>query len=106
MAALFVLWLLQLVANVQQLLDPEKFHVEKVSTLVFIKYLSIFSTGIVLGTVRSLADPYHFYIIRSAVAEWFGIILELPKNKDRIISKPLYAYLAESLNLELINVIL
>ena len=66
----------------------------------------MFSTGIVLGTVRSLVDPYHFYIIQSAVLEWFGIIMDLPKNKDQIISKPLYAYLAESLNLELINVIL
>ena len=32
--------------------------------------------------------------------------MDLPKNKDQIISKPLYAYLAESLNSELINVIL
>ena len=92
--------------NVQQLIDPEKFEVQTVSPLEFIQYISMFLTGIVLGTVRSLVDPYHLYIIRSAISEWFGIIMDLPKNKDQIISKPLYAYLAESLNLELINVIL
>ena len=68
----------------------------------------MFLTGIVLGTVRTLVDPYHRFIILSGIAEWFGHIMSMPTEKEQetIISQPLYAYLAESLNLELINVIL
>jgi len=61
-----------------------------------------FSTGIFLSLVR-LIDPYYRFVLKRFAKETFGIIVE---KKSEFEAKPLNSYLAASLNLELINIIL
>ena len=55
-----------------------------------------------LAFVR-LVDPFYINIVKSIFAECFGIVIRNPKGMK---VKPLNMYLAESLNSELINIIL
>ena len=64
----------------------------------------MFFTGLCLASARVIVDPYHRKLILSYLAQWFGIVL--PELDQGIIAQPLSTYLAESLNLELINIIL
>ena len=61
-----------------------------------------FSTGFFLSLVR-LIDPYYRFVLTRYAKETFGIIVE---KKSQFEAKPLNSYLAASLNLELINIIL
>ena len=66
----------------------------------------MFSTGTCLSLVR-IIDPYYRHIIKVSILELFGFVIdEYDKNKKKNNTKPLNNYLAESLNLELINIIL
>lgn len=62
-----------------------------------------FSTGLILSSVR-LFDPYYHFVIKQAFFSYFGIVTK--DLKKGIHSKPLNEYLAKSLNIELINIIL
>lgn len=64
----------------------------------------MFITGFCLSTARVAVDPYHRHVIKSYIWEWFGVILMEPD--EGLVAQPLNTYLAESLNLELINIIL
>ena len=66
---------MQLLINMKNLIEPSSFEAEKVDKLEMISYFCMFLTGIVLGTVRTLVDPYHRFIILSGIAEWFGHIM-------------------------------
>lgn len=63
----------------------------------------MFGNGVFLTIVR-LMDPIYRFIVKQAFYENFGIVLK--EEMEGIESKPLNTYLAESLNLELINIIL
>ena len=63
----------------------------------------MFGTGFLLAGVR-LIDPYYRYELKSTVYEYFGLTLK--SKTEGIFAKPLNSYLAESLNVELINIIL
>jgi hypothetical protein len=67
-------------------------------------FFAMFSTGLCLSSVRVLVDPYHRKLILIYVAEWFGHIIKRPD--EGLVTKPLNTFLAESLNLELIYIIL
>jgi hypothetical protein len=51
-----------------------------------------------------MIEPYYRHVIYKTLYEYFGVILAEPDIG--ITSKPLNSYLAESLNVELINIIL
>jgi len=67
-----------------------------------IAFIATFATGILLSLVR-LAESSYRHILWAQINEWFGIIVEEGKGLEQ---KPLNSFLAKSLNLELINVIL
>ena len=60
--------------------------------------------GFILAIVR-LMDPHYQLILKIAIYECFGIVIK-DDNLLKIQSKPLSSFLTESLNLELINIIL
>ena len=68
-----------------------------------VSYIFMFGNGVFLTIVR-LRDPIYRFIVKQGFYENFGIVLK--EQIEGIESKPLNSYLAESLNLELINIIL
>lgn len=61
-------------------------------------------TGFVLALIRMI-DPYYRTVLYTVIMEFFGKVIEKSKVK-KIRRQPLSSYLAQSLNLELINIIL
>jgi len=93
-----VVWSIQLLHNYAELFGKANNYLETIS------FFAMFVTGLCLACARVIVDPYHRKLILSYIAQWFGIIL--PELDQGIIAQPLNTYLAESLNLELINIIL
>lgn len=67
----------------------------------YISGFTAFSTGILLAAVR-LYEPFFFFIIKQNIYMWFGEVLDA----DGIKTEPLSTFLASSLNVELVHVIL
>ena len=68
---------------------------------------SAISTGLVISIAR-ISEPYFLFLIKKEVKSWFGILMT---EKEIDVSKgyekdSLSAFLASSLNVELVNVIL
>lgn len=63
----------------------------------------MFSTGIVLAFLR-LYEPFFLYLVKEFCLNCFGILLE--KDEDGMQSKTLSSFLASSLNVELVHIIL
>jgi len=68
-----------------------------------VSYVFMFTTGLILSLIRMM-EPYFRHVIWKTINEYFGNII--PEPDKGITSKPLNSYLAESLNVELINIIL
>lgn len=79
----------------------DKFH--SYNSINTVSQVTMFGTGLLLSFVRIL-DPYYRQVIRMSFLSYFGIVSDPPEQG--IQSKPLNSYLAESLNVELINIIL
>lgn len=101
-------WQILLLNNYQALfgfldysLAANPFH--DTPALGHVSYAFMFGNGIFLTVVR-LRDPIYRFIVKQGFFENFGIVLN--EQIEGIESKPLNTYLAESLNLELINIIL
>jgi hypothetical protein len=93
-----VVWSIQLLHNYNTLFDQDSKNLETIS------FFAMFTTGFFLASARVIVDPYHRWLIKYYIAQWFGIELDEPSENE--ISQPLNTYLAKSLNLELINIIL
>lgn len=63
----------------------------------------MFSTGIVLALVR-LSEPFFLFLIKQFVCKCFGIVLD--EDKEGIKAQTLSTFLASSLNVELVHIIL
>ena len=72
-------------------------------TIENLSFYFMFGAGTFLALVR-MVDPYYRHILKSTVREYFGFVTD--EHDEGIIGKPLNSYLAESLNVELINIIL
>ena len=72
-------------------------------TIESLSFYFMFGAGSFLALVR-MVDPYYRHILKSTVREYFGFVTD--EHEEGIIAKPLNSYLAESLNVELINIIL
>ena len=70
---------------------------------VLAAYICMFGNGMALSVIR-LIDPYYKHILKKQLAEYFGVLDD--SSEEGLPAKPLSSYLAESLNLELINIIL
>jgi hypothetical protein len=63
----------------------------------------MFSTGILLATVR-LFEPFFMFLIKRFVCMCFGILLN--EDEEGIQTETLSTFLASSLNVELVHIIL
>ena len=63
----------------------------------------MFGNGLVIALVR-LQEPYYIFAIKQEIYENFGYVLDEPE--ESLENQPLHAFIAQSLNLELINIIL
>jgi hypothetical protein len=66
--------------------------------------ISAISTGILFAFIR-LFEPYLIFLIKKEVYSWFGILVE-QKAEEKSNNDSLAAILVQSLNVELVNVIL
>jgi hypothetical protein len=103
-----LVWTLNLAKVYYQLFNPEPAEKEEDTILVVAeisKYAS-FSTGLFLTIIR-LSEPYFYYVTKRKWLEFFGVA---PTNTDRssneLYNNTLNSFLAESLNTELVNIIL
>ena len=63
----------------------------------------MFSTGIILASIR-LFEPFFFFLIKKFIMNCFGIVID--EDTEGVKSKTLSTFLASSLNVELVNIIL
>ena len=68
-----------------------------------ISYYGMFSTGFILVLIR-IFDPFYQFLIKRAIYEWFGTVIEEPEGGIR--SEILSTFLSSSLNIELVYIIL
>jgi hypothetical protein len=73
--------------------------------LQIISIISAISTGFFFALIRFF-EPYLIFIIKKQVCEWFGILLVEGDDLKEAANDSLSAILVQSLNVELVNVIL
>ena len=78
--------------------DDDKYYV-----IDLISGTSMFSTGILLAIVR-LFEPFFLFLIKQSTWMCFGILLD--EDEEGIKSETLSTFLASSLNVELVHIIL
>ena len=69
-----VVWSIQLLHNYTTLFDQNSPVLERVS------FFAMFFTGFFLASARVIVDPYHRWLIKYYIAQWFGIELEEPNE--------------------------
>ena len=72
-------------------------------TVDFISGVSMFSTGIILASIR-LFEPFFFFLIKKFIMNCFGIVID--EDTEGVQTKTLSTFLASSLNVELVHIIL
>ena len=87
--------------NLDQDCQLDNFNESGVLAVDYISGFAAFSTGMFLAAVR-LYEPFFFFIIKQNIFMWFGEVLD----PTGIKTKPLSTFLASSLNVELVHVIL
>ena len=106
---ILIIWLVILLNNISSLYQFSDFVETKdnffgtTSSGVLAAYLFMFGNGIALSVIRMI-DPYYQHILKKQSAEYFGVLDD--SSEEGLPAKPLNSYLAESLNLELINIIM
>ena len=106
--ALIFLWLLQMLINYYELFRPD-FKVETPvalqvnETIQIISFVAMFSTGMVMAIIRGL-DPFFRFLIKQKFWQIFGVLIEEPQAG--IKAEVLSTFLASSLNIELVYIIL
>ena len=83
---------------------PKQKVVRIVEWIQTFSVISAISTGFLFSIIRFF-EPYLIFIIKKEISEWFGILLE-EKEDDQSGNDSLSAFLIQSLNVELVNVIL
>ena len=86
--------------NLKDKYDPDQWRrsgIERFSGVM------MFSTGIFLALIR-LHEPYFKFILKKFSLGCFGIVLDV--ESDGVKSKTLSTFLASSLNIELVHIIL
>lgn len=68
-----------------------------------LSFIAVFLTGIVMVLIRT-RDPYYRFLLLKQVYEMFGFIKEEPE--EGIQAQVLSSFLASSLNIELVYIIL
>ena len=69
----------------------------------YISFVAIFLTGFVMVLIRTF-DPFYKFLIQRSVYEYFGFIKDEPE--EGIKAQVLSSFLASSLNIELVYIIL
>ena len=116
MILFIVIWTIQLSASYYHLFNPTANTSDPVTpkkgedktdgiynAVDFISGVSMFSTGIVLALVR-LYEPFFQFLIKQFVCKCFGIVIE--QDRDGFKTQTLSTFLASSLNVELVHIIL
>lgn len=67
--------------------------------------ISAISTGFFFALIRFF-EPYLLFVIKKQVCEWFGILVVENEDDKQAANDSLAAILVQSLNVELVNVIL
>jgi len=109
-----IIWTIQLSANYYHLFNPsdisekakgeEKAKRNRISDFVdSVSGVFTFSTGILLAMVR-LHEPFFYQMIKKFSYQCFGILIE--NDTDTIKTQTLSTFLASSLNVELVHIIL
>lgn len=73
------------------------------NTVDYVSGISMFSTGIVLASIR-LFEPFFSFLIKKFIMNCFGIVID--EDSEGVNTKTLSTFLASSLNVELVNIIL
>eukprot|EP00347_Sterkiella_histriomuscorum_P009160 403342290 len=104
-----LIWTLNLASVYYQLFNPNDSQNEEVedrlSIVQTISQFAAFSTGLWLTIVR-LSEPYFYYMARTKWLEFFGIPPDNKSRKDDLFNDTLNSFLTQSLNVELVNIIL
>lgn len=69
-----VVWSIQLLHNYTTLFNQNSPVLERFS------FFAMFFTGFFLASARVIVDPYHRWLIKYYIAQWFGIELDEPKE--------------------------
>lgn len=69
-----IVWSIQLLHNYLILFD------EKNNTLENISFFAMFITGTCLAVARVIVDPYHWWLIKYNIYQWFGVELKVPED--------------------------
>ena len=73
-----VIWSIQLLHNYNTLFNQKNETIESIS------FFAMFTTGTILASARVIVDPYHRWLIKYYINQWFGI--ELPELDKKDIS--------------------
>ena len=102
-----VIWTLQLMSSYYHLFNPWSIIKDDITNkheqVDLISGVANFSTGIFLALVR-LFEPFFLFLMKKIVLMCFGIILD--EDEDGIKTQTLSTFLASSLNVELVHIIL
>ena len=80
--------------------EREKLNNDSIETL---SQVAMFSTGELMVFIR-LLDPFYKFLIQQIFLSWFGVVKDEPK--EGIKTEVLSTFLASSLNIELVYIIL
>jgi len=99
-----IIWSIQLASSYYHLLNPTARADDHSKKLVdYVSGIAMFTTGIILAVVR-LCEPLFVFLIKQFTFNCFGILLD--EEKEGVQTKTLSTFLASSLNVELVHIIL
>ena len=105
-----IVWTIQLSANYCHLFNPEIKNPANTDSsqpnyklIDEISSFAMFSTGILLAIVR-LFEPFFLFLIKQFIYMCFGVLLD--EEEEGVYTETLSTFLASSLNVELVHIIL
>lgn len=106
---LIILWLAQLLINYYELFRPNGDDMTNLddnkvtANISMISFTFMFLTGMAMAFIR-LFDPYFAFLVKRKFFQTFGSVIE--EDQQGIKSEILSTFLASSLNIELVYIIL
>lgn len=99
---LLIVWSIQLLHNYVELYQIDNSISKDYALIENLSFYFMFGCGFFVTAVR-IVDPFYRHIVKETIREYFGVVTDDIENDE---AKPLNSFLAESLNVELINIIL